>query len=99
MVDSQRTTADVAAALILAHEVLYEIGIPASGDVAERIAVRIVEAVSRLVDQERERCVTICKKRAGLWSNTQMASSALGREESRARSNEATCIADAIRSG
>jgi hypothetical protein len=97
MADSQKTTADVAAALILAHEILYEIGVPASGDVAARIAVRIGETVNRLVGQERERCVAMCKSRAALWSNTPMASSPLGREESRARANEATYIADAIR--
>ena len=97
MEDNQKTTAD-AASLILAHEILYEIGMPVSGSVAERIAVRIGEAVNRLIGRERERCVAVCKKRAALWSNTQMASSPLGREESRARANEATCIADAIRS-
>jgi hypothetical protein len=99
MADSQKTTADVAAALILAHEILYEIGMPASGDVAGRIAARIGEAVNQLLGQERERCVAICKRRAALWSNTPMASSPLGREESRARANEATYIADAIRAG
>jgi hypothetical protein len=96
MVDSRKTTADVAATLILAHEILYEIGMPPTGDVADRIADRIGETVSRLVGQERERCVEICKRRAVLWSNTPMASSPLGREESRARANEATYIADAI---
>jgi len=91
-VSSQKAAADDAAAQILAHEILYEIGVP----VAERIAVRIGEAMNRLVGRERERCVAICKKRAALWSNTPMASSPLGREESRARANEATYIADAI---
>jgi hypothetical protein len=94
---SQKPSADAAAILILAHEILYEIGVPISQDVVARIAVRIEEAANRLVRRERERCVTICKKRAALWSNTAMASSPLGREESRARNNEATYIADAIR--
>ena len=98
MMNSEKTSSDLAASLILAHEILYEIGMPASGNVAERIAVRIGDAMNRFVGQERERCVAICKKRAALWSNTQMASSPLGREESRARANEATYIADAIRS-
>jgi hypothetical protein len=95
----RKADADDAAILILAHEILDEIGVPPSGDVAEGIAVRIGEAVNRLVGRERERCVAICKKRAALWSNTPMATSPLGREESRARANEASYIADAIRSG
>src|SRR6266478_934003 len=99
MMNSQKTSTDAAAILILAHEILYEIGVPTSGEVAERIAVRIGAAMNQLVGRERERCVAICKKRAALWSNTPMASSPLGREESRARANEATYIADAIRSG
>jgi hypothetical protein len=97
--NSQNPAADAAAALILAHEILYEIGIPASGDVAERVALRIETALNQLVGQERERWVAICKRRAVLWTNTPMASSPLGREESRARANEATYLADAIRSG
>jgi hypothetical protein len=96
---SEKTSDDAAAILILAHEILYEIGVPPSEDVASKISARIEEALNRVVGYERERCVTICKKRAALWSNTAMASSALGREESRARANEATYIADAIRSG
>ncbi len=97
--NSQNQTADAAAALILAHEILYEIGIPASADVAERVALRIETALNQLVGRERERWVAMCKRRAVLWTNTPMASSPLGREESRARANEATYLADAIRSG
>jgi hypothetical protein len=96
---SEKTSADAAAILILAHEILYEIGMPASEGTAQRISARIEEAVTRLVGRERERCVAICKRRATLWSNSTMASSPLGREESRARANEATYIADAIRAG
>jgi len=96
---SEKTSADAAAVLILAHEILYEIGVPLSEDVASRISARIEEALDRVVGHERERCVAICKKRAALWSNTAMASSPLGREESRARANEAAYIADAVRSG
>lgn len=97
--NSQNQATDAAAALILAHEILYEIGIPVSADVAERVAQRIETALNQLVGRERERWVAICKRRAVLWTNTPMASSPLGREESRARANEATYLADAIRSG
>jgi hypothetical protein len=88
--------ADVAAIQILAHEILYEIGMPVSADVVSRISGRIEEAVSQLVGRERERCVQLCKKRAALWSNTTMASMPMGREESRARANEASYLADSI---
>jgi hypothetical protein len=88
--------ADVAAIQILAHEILYEIGMPVSADVVSRISGRIEEAVTQLVGRERERCVRLCKQRAALWSNTTMASMPMGREESRARANEASYLADSI---
>jgi hypothetical protein len=88
--------ADVAAIQILAHEIIYEIGMPVSADVASRISGRIDEALSQLVSRERDRCVQLCKKRAALWSNTTMASMPMGREESRARANEASYLADLI---
>jgi hypothetical protein len=95
-----QSSADTAAAIrILAHEILFEIGVTDSGDMASRLTVRLPEAVNQFLYRERERCVAICKRRAALWSNTAMASSPLGREESRARTNEATYIADAIRAG
>jgi hypothetical protein len=86
----------VAAIQILAHEILYEIGIPVSADVVSKISGRIEDAVSQLVGRERERCVQLCKKRAALWSTTTMASMPMGREDSRARANEASYLADAI---
>ena len=88
--------ADVAAIQILAHEIIYEIGMPVSADVVSRISGRIEEAMSQLVSGERDRCVQLCKKRAALWSNTTMASMPMGREESRARANEASYLADLI---
>jgi len=88
--------ADVAAIQILAHEILYEIGMPVSGDVVPRISARIEAAMRELVGRERERWVQLCRKRATLWSNTTMASTPMGREESRARANEASYLADAI---
>jgi hypothetical protein len=88
------SSAETAAAIqILTQEILYEISAPGAADLASRITVRLEQALYR----ERERCVAICKRRAVVWSNTLMASSPLGREESRARTNEATYIADAIR--
>jgi hypothetical protein len=96
---SGQSSVETAAAIqILAQEILDELGVPDSGGIASRIAVRLEAAVNQFLYRERERCVAICKKRAALWSNTAMASSPLGRDESRARTNEASYIADAIRS-
>jgi hypothetical protein len=86
----------VAAVQILAHEILYELGLPVSVDVVSKVSRRIDEAVSQLVGGERERCVQLCRQRAVLWSNTAMASMPMGREESCARANEANYLADSI---
>ena len=94
--NNQKPLSDFAAIQILAHEILYEIGIPVSGDSVPRIAARIEEAINQLVVRERDRCVQLCRKRAALWNNTTMASTPTGREESRARANEASYIADLI---
>jgi hypothetical protein len=53
------------------------------------------------VDSERERCVSICKRRAELWRSTSLATStvASAREEARARANEAAYLADLLASG
>ena len=88
----------VAEIQVLAREILNEINAPVPVDLAARIRVRLEEAINEHLYRERERCVAICKRRAALWSNSALASSLLGREESRARTNEATYIADAIRS-
>ena len=82
---------------ILTQEILNEISVPVPIDLSARITARLEEAANELLYRERERCVAICKRRAALWSNTAMSTSPLGREESRARTNEATYIADAIR--
>ena len=92
-----QASADTVAIQILAQEILNEINVPVPIDLAPRITARLEEAVDELPYRERERCVAICKRRAALWSNSSLASSPLGREESRARTNEATYIADAIR--
>jgi len=93
-----QSSADTAAAIqILAEEILNEINAPRSAELASKITALLETAVTQFLYLERERCVAICKKRAAVWSNTAMASSPLGREESRARTNEATYIADAIR--
>lgn len=96
---NQTAVAESAATQILAHEILYDIGVPVSREIVSRISARLDEAMNQAVRGERERCAALCKKRAALWSNTRMASSPLGGEESRARANEATYIADAIRAG
>jgi hypothetical protein len=93
----QSSTDTAAAIQSLVHEILNEVKAPVLSNLATRVTVRLEEAVNELLHRERERCVAICKRRAALWSNTAMSSSPLGREESRARTNEATYIADAIR--
>jgi hypothetical protein len=93
-----RSFADTTAAIrILTEEILNEINASGSADLASKTIARLENAVNQFLYWERERCVAICKKRAALWSGTAMASSPLGRDESRARTNEATYIADAIR--
>jgi hypothetical protein len=93
-----QSSAETAAAIeSLTREILNETNPPVPIDLAVRITARLEETINELLYRERERCVAICKRRAALWSNTASASSPLGREESRARTNEATYIADAIR--
>jgi hypothetical protein len=81
----------------LAREILNEIKARVPDDLSARITAHLEEALNDMLYRERERCVAICKRRASLWSNTAMATSPQGREESRARTNEANYIADAIR--
>jgi len=94
----EESSAETAAAIqILTQEILSEINGTVPIDLAAKITARLEEAVNDLLYRERERCVAICKRRAALWSNSTMSSSPQGREESRARTNEAIYIADAIR--
>ena len=86
-----------AAVQTLARDILNEINAPVAVDLSARITAHLEEAVKDMLYHERERCVAICKRRAALWSNSALASSPQGREESRARTNEASYIADAIR--
>jgi hypothetical protein len=93
-----QSSAETAAAIqILTQAILNETNPPIPIDLAARITARLEEAINELLYTERERCVEICKRRSALWSNTAAASSPLGRDESRARNNEAIYIADAIR--
>ena len=57
--------------------------------------------IEELVQRERERCVSICRRRAELWRTTMAARSAVpsAREEARARANEAVYLADLLASG
>lgn len=92
-----QSSGTAAAIQILTQEILNEINGPIPIDLGARITARLEEAADEMLYRERERCVAICKRRAALWSNSALASSPHGREESRARTNEATYIADAIR--
>ena len=51
--------------------------------------------------RERERCASLCRRRAELWRRTHAARSSVpsAREEARARANEAAYLADLIESG
>lgn len=54
-----------------------------------------------LILKERERCATICRRRAELWRKTGAAPGFVAslREEARARANEAEYLADLLASG
>ena len=60
---NQTSVADTAATQILAHEILYDIGVPASREMVSRISARLEEVVDQAVRGERERCAAVCKKR------------------------------------
>lgn len=59
---------------------------------------RLLAVVRNLMEQERARAVAVCRRRAGLWENTDLAKSEVptAREEARARANEAVYLADLI---
>ena len=46
---NQTSVADTAATQILAHEILYDIGVPASREMVSRISARLEEAVDQAV--------------------------------------------------
>jgi hypothetical protein len=87
-----------AAIRAVAYEIIDNIGVNASVALESVVAERIASLVTKLVGAERERCVRLCQERAELWKNTAMASMAgpRGREESRARGNEASYLADLL---
>ncbi|GEM_PF-5593467 len=95
------SNAEQAAILTVAREIINEIGVNAPDALESVVADRIALLVNKLVGAERERCVRLCQERSDLWRNTAMASIAgpAGREESRARGNEASYLADLLVSG
>lgn len=77
---------------------LSEIPEALRGDLLARISALVEEEVQR----ERNRCVGICRERADLWQRTLAAMASAvppAREEARARSNEATYLADLLEQG
>jgi hypothetical protein len=70
-------------------------------DVRRRVFQEIGVLVEENVQEQRERCVGLCRRRAELWRKTSAARSAVAvaREEARARANEAHYLADLIESG
>lgn len=85
----------------VARQVLGELGVTVPAAVASRVAQQIRALVDSQVRVERERCVLRCRERADLWRNTRAASAPVAyvREESRARANEATYLADLLLAG
>jgi negative regulator of sigma E activity len=77
---------------------LSEIPEALHSDLLKRVSALVEEEVQR----ERDRCVRLCRERADLWQRT-LAATAPGvpaaREEARARSNEATYLADLLEQG
>lgn len=73
------------------------------GSQPEELRSEIVEMIRRMVGErtraERDRCIRICRYRAELWRRTPSAESPAGREEARARANEAIYLADFIEKG
>jgi hypothetical protein len=51
---NQTSPADTAATQILAHEIVYDIGVPVSRDIISRICARLDEAVNQAVRGERD---------------------------------------------
>jgi hypothetical protein len=64
------------------------------------LALRIETALRAAVEEEREQCGTLCEARAALWTATEAKPGIPehARRDALARSNEATYLADAIRS-
>ena len=67
----------------------------------QRVISAVTDLLAQFVRVERDRAVRICRNRAEKWRTTTAASSTIGsaREEARARSNEATYLADLLESG
>ena len=65
---------------------------------ADRDRRRLLAWARDLVRAERARAVALCRGRATLWENTDLARSpaAPAREEARARANEAAYLADLV---
>lgn len=61
---------------------------------------RVADLVEAAVDDERRRCVEVCRQRAELWQRTTAAKSSVvpARDEARARANEARYLADLFES-
>jgi hypothetical protein len=70
--------------------------------IGDRLAPSDVDALARevasLVRAERLRCARLCRDRAELWRNTELARSSIpqARAEARARANEAAYLADVL---
>ena len=75
---------------------LDDLNLPLTTEQSERLLSRVRD----LVSAERDRAVSLCRRRAELWETTDLARStaALAREEARARTNEALYLADLIAS-
>jgi len=74
-------------------------------DVPPETSDRLIRQVGQLLEEqlekERERCATQCRRRSDLWRRTTLSGveASSGREEARARANEALYLADLLASG
>jgi hypothetical protein len=88
-------------AVEVAEAALRELMKDVPSDVRRRVSQEVGVLIEEHVQEERERCVAMCRRRAELWKKTSAAKStvAAARSEARARANEARYIADLIESG
>jgi len=70
-------------------------------ETSERLIRQVGDLLQEQIQQERGRCATACRQRSELWRRTTASQvpASEGREEARARANEALYLADLLASG
>jgi hypothetical protein len=70
-------------------------------ETSDRLIRQVGQLLEEQIEKERERCATECRRRSDLWRHTTQSGieASPGREEARARANEALYLADLLASG